>query len=187
MIDVLAYTVSFIAMTLVASSYFFTKKEWYLLLQSSGIVFLILSYLLTGEYFAMLGLGVGLARTITFFAYEKKDKIAPLWLAVLFAFLTVLAYGIVNLCILQTAKPVDILYLISLVGYAFVFRIREVKTVRFASILPTVLAVAYNVAVGAVPFVIVSYSFELAAIILSIFKYHVLHQENIKGATYEKH
>ena len=180
MIDVLAYTVGFIAMALVASSYFFTKKEWYLLLQSSGIVFLILSYLLTGEYFAMLGLGVGLVRTITFFAYEKRDKTAPLWLAVLFAFLTVLAYGIVNLCILQTAKPLDILYLISLVGYAFVFRIREVKTVRFASILPTALAVVYNAAVGAVPFVIVSYSFELAAIILSIFKYHVLHQEKNK-------
>lgn len=176
--ETLAFIVSFIAMVLIAASYFFKKKEKYLLFQLLGIVFLMLSYFFTGEYFAMIGLGIAIMRTLVFFLYEKKEKIAPISLAFLFSALSVLAYFIVNFGILRTAKPADIIYLLALFGYAFVFRIRNIKTVRFAVLIPTTLSIVYNVAIEAVPFVIISYAFELGANIVSIFKYHVFHKKN---------
>ena len=155
--ETLAFIVSFIAMVLIAASYFFKKKEKYLLFQLLGIVFLMLSYFFTGEFFAMIGLGIAIMRTLVFFLYEKKEKTAPL---------------------LRTAKPADIIYLSALFGYAFVFRIRNIKTVRFAVLIPTTLSIVYNVVIEAVPFVIISYAFELGANIVSIFKYHVFHKKN---------
>lgn len=176
--ETLAFIVSFIAMVLIAASYFFKKKEKYLLFQLLGIVFLMLSYFFTGEYFAMIGLGIAIMRTLVFFLYEKKEKTAPISLAFLFSALSVLAYFIVNFGILRTAKPADIIYLSALFGYAFVFRIRNIKTVRFAVLIPTTLSIVYNVVIEAVPFVIISYAFELGANIVSIFKYHVFHKKN---------
>lgn len=171
--EIAAFIVSFIAMVLVGASYFFKKKSLYLTFQALGIVFLILSYLFTGAYFAMVGLFVGLARTVVFYLYEREDKVAPVFLAFIFAFLTLAAYCIVNLWIQKTAKPLDILYLIALVLYAFIFRVRDLKTVRFTVLIPTSLSVLYTVLTHAVPFVIISYSFELAANVASIFKYYV--------------
>lgn len=189
--ETLAFIVSFIAMVLVASSYFFKQKKLYLAFQASGIVFLILSYLFTGEYFAMIGLSIGLARTLLFFDYERRNKSAPIGLAFFFAGVTLAAYFIVDFGILGRAKPLDILYLSALVLYAFVFRMRDLKRLRFAVLAPTSLSVLYNILSGAVPFVIVSYSFELGANIVSIFKYHVFHKKNktqsvSKESTYEK-
>lgn len=179
-------------MVLIASSYFFKEKRLYLLLQSLGIVFLILSYLCVGEFFAMIGLSVGLARTLVFFGYEKRDKNAPIELSFLFAFLTLASYFTVNFGVLKTAKPLDILYLIALIGYAFLFRIRNLKLLRFTIVIPTALSVVYTICSGAVPFVILSYSFELGANILSIFKYHVFNFKRetkivSKEYTYEKY
>lgn len=176
--ETLAFIVSFIAMVLIAASYFFKEKEKYLLFQLIGIVFLMLSYFFTGAFFAMIGLGIAIMRTLVFFLYEKKGKTAPLWIAFLFCGLSALAYFIVNFGILQTAKPNDIIYLLALFGYAFVFRIRNIKIVRFTVLIPTVLSIVYNVAIGAVPFVIISYTFELGANIVSIFKYHVFNKKN---------
>ena len=59
---------SFIAMALIASAYFFKSKEMFLVMQGSGIFALMGSYLFNGQYFAMIGLGVGLLRCIIFFA-----------------------------------------------------------------------------------------------------------------------
>ena len=166
-----ALFVSLIAMLLISSSYFYKKKSLYLLFQALGMVFLVLSYLLTGEYFAMIGLGIGLARALTFFAYEKADKEAPLVWVFAFSALTVFAYVVVNLCILQTVKPLDIIYLLGLIGYIVVFRIRNLNLVRYLALIPTALSLLYNVLIVAVPFVIVSYAFELAAALAAIVKY----------------
>ena len=75
---------SFIAMMLIASSYFWKKKSGFLLFQSMGMVFLMISYCLDGLYFPMIDLTVGLARSLIFFAYEKKDKEAPIFWPYLF-------------------------------------------------------------------------------------------------------
>lgn len=171
--------VSFIAMSLITISYFLKKKSLYLSFQASGIVFLILSFFFTEQFFAMLGLTIGLARTVTFFLYEKKDKSAPLYLSVLFSALTVAVYFIVNLGILKTAKPLDILYLIGLVFYAFTFRIRNLKTMRYVTIAPTLLNVFYSVLIHSTPFVIISYAFECGANLLAILKYDILEKQKI--------
>lgn len=126
----------------------------------------------------MVGLFVSLVRTFTFFVYEKKEKEAPLVLAFLFAFLTVAAYFTVNLWILRTAKPLDILCLTALVMYSFIFKIRSLKTVRFCMVLPLSISIVYNIFSAATVFVVLSYSIELLADILSICKYHVFSKKN---------
>jgi len=160
-------------MALIASSYFFTAKKTYLFFQSLGIVFLISSYLFGGQYFAMVGLFVGLLRTLTYYAFERNGKLAPMELAVFFSVLTVVSYGFVNFFLLKTSQPLDLLCLTALVLYAFIFRIKDLKKLRFLVLLPTALSIAYNALIGAAVFTVVSYCFELGANILSIFKYHI--------------
>ncbi|MBQ8684905.1 MAG: YgjV family protein [Clostridia bacterium] len=169
----LSLIVSFIAMGFIVTSYFLKRKSLYLSFQGTGIVFLILSFFFTEEFFAMIGITIGLIRTVTFFLYEKKDKDAPLWLSFLFAGATVAVYFIVNLGILKTAKPVDILYLIGLIFYAFTFRIRSLKTMRLVTVVPTTLNVLYAVFISATPFVIISYVFECGANLLAVLRFDV--------------
>lgn len=80
----LALIASFIAMAFVVMAYFVKKKAYYLLCQLLCIVFLVVSYFFTVQFFAMIGLAVGLLRTVTFFVYENKEKQAPHILVVYF-------------------------------------------------------------------------------------------------------
>lgn len=175
----IAFGVSLVAMLFIASSYFVKKKSQYLLMQTLGICFLILFYLFTGEYFAMVGLIIGLARSATYLLYEIKNKaISVLWPS-LFSLMGVIAYCIINLWILQTAKLVDIIYLIGLIAYAFVFWIRKLELLRYLVLIPTGISILYNVLIHAVPFVIVSYSFELTANLIAIAKYDLFQKKRI--------
>ena len=172
----LALIASFIAMAFVVASYFTRKKTYYLLCQLLCIAFLVVSYFFTVQFFAMIGLAVGFLRAITFFLYEKKGLLAPLYWSFVLAGLTILSYFIVNFAILKTAQPLDILCLVALVGYAFIFRIRNLKIVRYTMIFPTVLSILFNVLSGAALFATLTYVFELSANIVSIFKYHVFNK-----------
>ena len=168
---------SFIAMLLIAVSYFVKTKGGFLVFQGSGIVFLILSYLCNGQYFAMIGLGIGLARCVIFYLYERQEKEAPIaWCYALCA-LSVAAYGVVNLWILQTFHPADVVYLIGLVLYMFIFRIRNIKTVRFLILIPTALSIAYNVWAASPIFAVISYCFEMLANVVAVLRYHVFGKE----------
>ncbi len=166
-----AQVVSFIALLLIVLSYFASKKN-YLLLQTLGMGGLLLSFLLKASFFAMVGMGIGIARAVTFFVYEKRGKNAPLALSFLFAFLNVAAYLIVNVWIQGSAKPEDILYLLSLVCYAFTFRIRERRTLLYTTLLPTAFGLAYTIVSFTTVFVLISYAFELLANIVAIVKLH---------------
>ncbi len=169
----LALIASFVAMVFVILSYFTTKKERFLLFQSICIVFLIVSYFFTLQFFAMVGLAIGLLRAVVYFAYEKRGRIAPLWVPIGLCVLTGISYVIVNLLLLKSASPADAVLLVSLVCYIFIFRVRSLKLVRFLMILPTVLSVIFNVWTNAAFFVTLSYVFEFSANVASIFKYHV--------------
>ena len=174
---IFALIASFFAMTFVVISYFVKKKEKYLLFQFLCIVFLIISYFFSAKYFAMVGLVIGLGRTFTFFVYERKGKMASVLWAFLFSGLSLASYLVINLWILGDAQPLDILFLVGLIGYAFIFRIRSLKAVRFLMLVPTLLSVLFNVLTYAPLFATLSYSFELGANILSILKYHVFNKE----------
>ena len=184
---ILALVASFIAMSFVVSSYFVKKKSLYLIFQASCILFLMVSYFFTVQFFAVIGLAIGLARALIFFAYEKKDKVAPLWVALAISFITLLSYFIVNFGILKNTQPYDVLCLLALVLYAFIFRIRDLKKVRFLMLAPTILSLLFNTLTHAALFASLSYVFELTANVVSIFRYHILekdnqpiHQENVK-------
>lgn len=177
--DVSAQIVSFIALVLIVASYFVSKKN-YLLLQTLGMVGLLVSFLLKANFFAMVGTGVSIARAVTFFVYEKFGKRAPVHLSFLFASLTVAAYLVVNVWIQGTAKPVDILYLVSLVCYAFTFRIRDRRTLLYVTLVPTAFGLAYTIASFTTVFVLISYAFELSANIVALGKMHIENRKNIK-------
>ena len=170
--------VSFIAMLFVAGSYFLKKKSGYLTFQALGMICLIASYLLDGLYFAMIGLGVGLARALVFFVYEKQDKESSIWWSVFFSALTILVYLVINVGILKEVRIEDTLYLIGLILYAFVFRIRDLEWMRYAVTIPTSLCILYNVLCQASPFVVLSYVIELGANLVAIVQFHII--EKIK-------
>lgn len=177
--EVLSLIASFIAMVFVISAYF-VKKKGFLLCQASCIVFLIISYFFNLQFFAMVGLSIGLVRSLSFYYYEKKDKEAPLALAIVLSIMSLASYFIINLWILGDAKPVDILCLISLIAYIFIFRIRDIKKVRFLMVIPTVLSILFNVLSSAAIFATLTYVFELSANVISILKYHVIKVEQKK-------
>ena len=174
--EILAQIISGLALLIGVASYFVDKKN-YLLFQALTIIGLALSYLLLGEYFAMLALAVGLGRAFTFYWYEKEEKNAPLVLSFLFAGLTVAAYFIVNFGILKTAKYEDILYLIAMICFAFTFRIRNLKTLRYVTLIPAGLSVVYGFLSKATIFAVLAYALELVAVIFAILKYHVFGKE----------
>lgn len=175
---------SFIAMALIAASYF-VKKGGFLLLQGTGIVFLMASYLCDGKLFAMVGLSIGLIRCLVYYLYEQAGKQASIWWAIGFSAASLAAYCVVNLCILKNAHPADALYLLALFCYAFLFRIRSVKTVRFLSPIPTVLSIVYNAWSQAPLFALISYCFEMVANVSSILKNHVFKKEKTCGNAQE--
>ena len=178
----LALIASFIGMLLVICSYFTRKKEGFLLFQALCIVFLIISYFFTVQFFAMVGLAVGLLRSLTYFYYEKKEKDAPIWVPLLLAGMTLASYFVINFVILGTSEPLDVLCLIALVGYVFIFRVRNLKLVRFLMPLPTVLSILFNLLTDAAIFATLTYVFELSANVVSILKYHVFTKKHPRKA-----
>lgn len=173
-----ALMASFIAMIFVVSAYFVKRKSTYLLLQLLCVFCLVISYFFTLQFFAMIGLSIGICRTVTFFLYEKRDKVAPIYWSFLFSVLTLTSYFIINYGILKTAQPLDVLCLLSLVMYAFIFRIRNLKIVRFAMLIPLSLSVLFNALTSAAIFATLSYAFELCANVVSILKYHIFKQKD---------
>ena len=171
---VLSLIASFIAMTCVALAYFVKKKIYYLLWELLCIIFLVVSYFFDLQFFAMIGLAIALGRTLTFFLFERSGQKAPLYWSFIFAGLTTVSFFVVNYAITKTGRPIDILCLISLIAYAFIFRIRNLKAVRFLMIIPTVLSILYNVLASSPIFATLVYVIELSANVVSIFKYHVL-------------
>ena len=172
--ETLSYIAGFAAMVFVMMAYFVKKKELYLLYQSLCITGLVVSYLFNAQFFAMIGLFISLCRTLTFFFIERDGKRAGIGWSFLFAGLTVASYFIVNFWILGDAQPLDILCLAAGCMYAFIFRIRNLKIVRFTMLVPTVISIAFNAFSGAALFATLSYVFELGANVVSIFKYHII-------------
>ena len=165
--------ISFVSMAFNAGSYFAKKKTVFLLMQATGIILLMGTFLLTAEYSAMVGLGIGLGRVLTYFFFEQKQKKPSVFWPILFSGLSVIAYVIIDWIILKNAGWYNVFYLIGLVLYAFVFWIRDLKVMRHAAPAPTMFSVAYCVLSGADIFVIIAYSLELCANIVSLVKYHV--------------
>ena len=161
-------------MVLVIASYFTRKKERFLLFQSLCIVFIIASYFFTVQFFAMVGLAVGLLRALVYYAYEKRERLAPLWVPILLTLLTLASYFTVNFAILKTSDPLDVICLVALVAYVFIFRVRNLKLVRFLMLLPVSLSLLFNLLTNAALFTTLTYVFELSANLVSIFKYHVI-------------
>lgn len=180
----LSLLASFIAMAISATSYFLKKKSLYLLFQFLCILFLFVSYFFTEQFFAMIGMAIGLTRTLVYFLYEKNNRVAPLWIAFAISAASIISYVVVNLIILKSANPFDILCLIGLIGYAFTFRIRDLRAFRLWVLLPTVSSILFNTLSGAAFFASISYILDLFADVVAIYQYDIRPQK--KKHTNEK-
>lgn len=167
----LSLLISFIAMCMYSSSYFFKKKSIYLIFQGLGGLSLVFSYLFMGEYFAMVSLFLGLIRTGTYFWYEKKDMRIPKWIVGVNCAAPLANYIFVNVFILGSANLADIILVISFCLYAIVMSIRNLNVVRYTITIPLALSVAYNVIIHAPIFTVISYSIELTVAIFTIILY----------------
>ena len=172
------YTVSLIsgliAMLFVFASYLVSKKASFLISQTFAIVFLSQSYLFVEQYFAMVGMAFAAIRTIVYFVLEKKNKAPSFLLKSLFAFLSVLSYLIINLIILQSARYLDLLFLIANIMYSYLFGIRDLKLLRYLFLVPTAMVSVYNLIAPATLFVIISYIFEFTVNVIGIIKAHII-------------
>ena len=177
----LALVASFIAMAISATSYFLKKKSLYLLFQFLCIIFLFVSYFFTTQFFAMIGMAIGATRTLVYFLYERKNLNAPLWVPFVISAASLISYVVVNLMILKTANPFDILCLIGLIGYAFTFRIRDLKAFRLWVLLPTVSSILFNTLSGAAFFASISYVLDLFADVIAIYQYHIRPQKKMSA------
>ncbi len=166
----LSQAAGLITLLMMIISYLFKNKSSFLLCQTIGLAFMFFSYMFENEYFAMVALTVSLSRTVVFYVYEKHDKSASIALSILFSVLIICSYVTVNCVMLKTTKTIDLLYLIAQIMYAFIFRIRNIKLVRYTVIIPHVFAITYNVILEGMLFVAISYFLELLADIFSIFK-----------------
>ncbi len=169
-----AYISSFLAMAFITSSYFFKKKSMYLFFQLSVMIFLILSYFFTLEFVATIGISVGLFRTITYLFYENKRKIAPLYWAFVFSGLTIVAYFIGSKLKGEVKSYYDIIYVLGLCLFAFVFRIRDLQLLRYLCFIPITLSILYNILISAPIFATLSYSFEFLANAVSLIYYYII-------------
>ena len=173
----LSLMASFIAMAFSFVSYFLKKKSLYLLFQILCIVFLLISYFFTVQFFAMVGMAIGATRTLVYFLYERKNLNAPLWVPFVISAASLISYVVVNLIVLKSANPFDILCVAGLIGYAFTFRIRDLRAFRFWVLVPTVFSILYNTLSGAALFASLSYTLDLIADVVAIYKYHIRPQK----------
>ena len=178
-----AFVISILVMLVMGASYFFKKKSLYLTMQGAGITLLMVAYILLKQYFAMVGLVIGLIRSVVYLLYEWKDKPTPIWWAIGFTAAGVASYAIINLWILRDVKLYDVIYLVGLTLYAFIFRIRNLVLVRYLVLIPTALSIVYNALIGAGVFVCISYGFELCANLAAIIKHYFYDKkkENIEA------
>jgi hypothetical protein len=159
------------AMISAISSYFFYSRLKFLIAQGIALIMLALSFLFIEQYFATASYMICVARVLVYFFYERKNQPVPFLVQSFFALLTVCAYFTINVTILKTFKPLDILLMVSGIMYTYVFGVRNLMLLRYLIILPTAMTIVYNVLVGATPFVIVSYSFEMLANLTAIVLY----------------
>ena len=171
--ELLATLFGFLAVAFVVTSYFVSNKKRYLFFQILNMLSFALSYLFCENYFAMIGLSVSALRTFVFFLYEKKEKNPPIALAFLFSAMAVIGWAIVNVIILNTASPVDILLIFTTVAYTFVFKIRNLTLLRYIILVPLAVSILYNILAWSTVFAVCSYSFEFSAAVIAIIKEHI--------------
>lgn len=167
----ISFVMSAIALILYSLSYFFNNKKGFLISQLSGNVFLSVSYLIMGSYFTMISVLIGIARGLLCFLYERRDKKVPVYVVLSLCSATVISFVVINCIILSDASPWDILYLCASCMYSITFAMRNIKLMRYVSLVPHTVAVAYNLLIHA-PFTsAISYAIELAVTVVAIIKF----------------
>ena len=170
----LSFVMSTIALILYSLSYFFNNKRSFLMLQLSGNVFLSVSYLVMGSYFTMVSVLIGIARGLLCYLYEKRDKRVPIFVVLGLCSATVVSFIVVNYVILSQASPWDVLYMVASCMYSITFAMRNIRLMRYVTLVPHSLAVAYNLLIEA-PFTsAVSYAIELIVTVAAIIRFDLI-------------
>ena len=144
------------------------------MLQLSGNVFLSVSYLIIGSYFTMISVLIGIARGLLCYLYEKRDKRVPIFVVLGLCSATVVSSIVVNYVILSQSSPWDVLYMVASCMYSITFAMRNIRLMRYVTLVPHSLAVAYNLLIKA-PFTsAVSYAIELIVTVVAIVRFDLI-------------
>ena len=149
-------------------------EKSFLILQLTGNVFLSVSYLVMGSYFTVFSVLIGIARGLLCYVYEKKDKKVPIFVVAGLCAATVAGFVVVNYVVLSQASPWDVLYLCASCMYSITFAMRNIKRMRYVTLVPHTLAVAYNLLIHAPITSAMSYAIELVVTVVAIIKFDLI-------------
>lgn len=169
----LSFLTSTVALVLYSLSYFFNSKKRYLILQLSGNFFLSVSYMLLGAYFTMAAVLIGIARGLICYAYEARDKRVPTYCIVGLCMASITCYVVINRILLSEASVWDSLYLFASCMYAVTFAIRNLRVMRYLTLLPHAASVLYNLLIKAPLSSAISYGIELVVTVVAIVRFEM--------------
>lgn len=165
----------FMATLCLIFAFFQTKRTMFFIMQTTGNVFIVLSYFALGRYIVSLACIVATIRTTVFAIFAKKEKDVP-WYVVL-----VIIIANVSACAITVAHVLDLLFVAGLIIYTLASTIKNLRVMRIILVFPTILYAAYALAFGNYTGLI-STLFELTALIASIISDFVITKgvKNIK-------
>lgn len=158
---------SFAAMSSAIGSWFVKKKKLFLVVQSLAIILLAFSNFFNVTFLPVCTYLIAFIRMIVYYSYEKTNKTAPFIIKTIFAVLNVVAYFVLNAISGTLFNPIDLLVMTASVLYAYGFGIRNLQHLRLFFVPPTVMTIIYYAFVPNSIFMLISYSFELCANLVS--------------------
>ena len=167
----LALVFSFLGMASAASSYLFKQKWQYLVAQGASILFIAISNLFLGLFYACISSVVSLSRVLVYYDLEKKNKEPNLYIKLLFTALVIASYVITNILILRNYMWQDLMLMAINCSFVYIVGIRNLKVLRYCMVVPISLAVLYCVLMNVAIFTTISYSIELVVNLVAIIIY----------------
>lgn len=157
----------FISTLCLVLSFFQKERTRFFIMQTTGNVFLVLSYFALGRFVASIGCIVATIRTTIFAGFAKKEKAVPWYV--------VLAIIVVNVfaCSFTITHWLDVLFVLGLIIYTLGSTIKNIRTMRIVLIFPTILYTVYALVFKNYA-TLVSTIFELSALIASIISDYVI-------------
>lgn len=127
-----------IALIFSTIAYFCNNKKNFLLITLLSSCFYATSYLFAGSLIAGINTLISISRTLLIFYYEKNEKVLPMYFVLLYS----VVYLGVGTVFLRSA--IDIIPLITPIMFMCAIRIRNLRYVRWLSLLPNMLLIAYG-------------------------------------------
>ena len=157
--EILAHILGVVGVVVSAISMIMKTKTKVVLLLAVYNLLTLISYLLLGHFLSCILVVIAIFRSLTFLLYEVK-KIKNNWLVLL-------SFNIVIICIsiVLWDKWYDIFLLICTLIFTFTTWQKNVKLIKWGTIICTPLFVTFDILAGAYVYIISELAFGISAIV----------------------